>query len=54
MKQRALFYLLFQAFDPEVTVVFNKQLKETKNLPDKIIQLGDFIEVKGMKAQEIS
>ncbi len=39
------------AFDPEVTVVFNKQLKETKNLPDKIIQLGDFIEVKGMKAQ---
>lgn len=39
------------AFDPEVTIVFNKQLKETKNLPDKIIQLGDFIEVKGMKAQ---
>ena len=39
------------AFDPEVTVVFNKQLKETKNLPDKIIQLADFIEVKGMKAQ---
>ena len=39
------------AFDPEVTVVFNKQLKETKNLPDKIIQLGDFIEVKGMKAR---
>lgn len=39
------------AFDPEVTVVFNKQLKETKNLPDKIIHLGDFIEVKGMKAQ---
>jgi type IV secretory pathway VirB10-like protein len=31
--------------------VFNKQLKETKNLPDKIIQLHDFIEVKGMKAQ---
>ena len=39
------------AYQPEVTVVFNKQLKETKNLPDKIIQLHDFIEVKGMKAQ---
>ena len=39
------------AYQPEVTVVFNKQLKETKNLPNKIIQLDDFIEVKGMKAQ---
>ena len=39
------------AYQPEVTLVFNKQLKETKNLPNKVIQLDEFIEVKGMKAQ---
>ena len=32
-------------------MVFNKLLKATKNLPDKIIELDDFIDVKGMKAQ---
>jgi topoisomerase-4 subunit A len=39
------------AFQPEVKIVFNKLLKETKNLPDNIVQLSDFIDVKGMKAQ---
>ena len=39
------------AYQPQATIVFNKQLKETKNLPDKIIEIADFIEVKGMKAQ---
>jgi len=39
------------AYQPQVKVVFNKQLKKTKNLPDKIISLHDFIEVKGLKAQ---
>jgi topoisomerase-4 subunit A len=31
--------------------VYNKLLKETKNLPDNIIQLADFIDIKGLKAQ---
>jgi topoisomerase-4 subunit A len=39
------------AYRPEVRIVYNKLLKETKNLPDNIIQLADFIEVKGLKAQ---
>ena len=39
------------AYQPEVKIVFNKQLKQTKNLVDKIMSLHDFIEVKGLKAQ---
>jgi topoisomerase-4 subunit A len=39
------------AMRPEVRIVYNKLLKETKNLPDNLIQLADFIDVKGMKAQ---
>jgi len=39
------------AFEPEVRIIYNKLLKETKNLPDNIIPLTDFIDVKGMKAQ---
>ncbi|MFM7667961.1 MAG: DNA gyrase/topoisomerase IV subunit A, partial [Bacteroidota bacterium] len=39
------------AYQPEVRIVFNKLLKETKNLPDNIVALTDFIDVKGMKAQ---
>jgi topoisomerase-4 subunit A len=39
------------AYQPEVRIVFNKLLKETKNLPDNIVPLTDFIDVKGMKAQ---
>jgi topoisomerase-4 subunit A len=39
------------AYRPEIRVVFNKQLKETKNLPDQVLNLADFIDVKGMKAQ---
>lgn len=38
------------AYQPKVTIVYNKLLKATKNLPDKEINLVDFIEVKGMKA----
>ena len=32
-------------------MVFNKQLKETKNLADQVLNLADLIDVKGMKAQ---
>lgn len=39
------------AYRPKVRIVYNKLLKETKNLPDNEIQVADFIEVKGMKAQ---
>jgi len=39
------------AYRPEIRVVFNKLLKETKNLPDQVLNLADLIDVKGMKAQ---
>lgn len=39
------------AYQPNIKIVYNKLLKETKNLPDNEIQLADFIDVKGMKAQ---
>jgi topoisomerase IV subunit A len=39
------------AYRPIARIVYNKLLKETKNLPDNEIQLADFIDVKGMKAQ---
>jgi topoisomerase-4 subunit A len=39
------------AYQPEVKIIFNKLLKETKNLPDNIVPLSDFIDVKGLKAQ---
>lgn len=39
------------AFNPVVRIVYNKLLKETKNLPDNEVALAGFIDVKGMKAQ---
>jgi topoisomerase-4 subunit A len=39
------------AYQPEITIIFNKQRKETKNLPDKVLSVHEFIDVKGMKAQ---
>lgn len=39
------------AFKPKIKIVFNKRLKETKNLPDKEIEVADFIDIKGMKSQ---
>ncbi len=39
------------AYQPNIKIVYNKLLKETKNLPDNEVQLADFIDVKGMKAQ---
>ncbi len=39
------------AYRPLIKIIYNKLLKETKNLPDNEIQLADFIEIKGMKAQ---
>lgn len=39
------------AYKPLIKIEYNKRLKETKNLPDKEVQLDDFIDVKGMKSQ---
>ncbi|MFZ9027833.1 MAG: DNA gyrase/topoisomerase IV subunit A [Crocinitomicaceae bacterium] len=39
------------AYKPKARIVFNKLLKATKNLPDKVVELEEFIDVKGMKAQ---
>jgi topoisomerase-4 subunit A len=39
------------AFRPEIKIVYNKLLKETKNLADTVLNMADLIEVKGMKAQ---
>ena len=38
------------AYQPKVNIVFNKLLKATKNLPDKEVNLAEFIDIKGMKA----
>jgi topoisomerase-4 subunit A len=43
--------LVSTSFRPEAKIVYNKLLKETKNLPDNIVNLTDIIEVKGLKAQ---
>ena len=39
------------AYRPEIRIVYNKLLKETKNLADTVLNLADLIEIKGMKAQ---
>lgn len=39
------------AFEPTVRIVYNKLLKATKNLPDRIVRLDEFIDIKGMNAQ---
>ncbi|MEN9988028.1 MAG: hypothetical protein RLZZ585_1067 [Bacteroidota bacterium] len=39
------------AYRPEAKIVYNKLLKETKNLPDNVVNLADLIDIKGMKAQ---
>ncbi len=39
------------SYRPEVRIIYNKQLKQTKNLPDNVTNIADLIEVKGMKAQ---
>ena len=43
--------LVSTSYRPEVRVIYNKLLKETKNLPDNVINVADLIDVKGLKAQ---
>ena len=37
-------------YEPIVKIIYNKRLKETKDLPDKEVNLASFIDVKGMKS----
>jgi topoisomerase-4 subunit A len=43
--------LVSTAYKPKARIIYNKLLKATKNLPDTEVDLADFIDVKGMKAQ---
>jgi len=38
-------------FKPKIKIIYNKRLKETKHLKDKIEEINDIIDVKGLKAQ---
>ncbi len=38
------------SYEPIIKIIYNKRLKETKDLPDKEINLAEFIDVKGMKS----
>jgi len=38
-------------YKPKINIEYNKRLKETKNLPDKVEELNELIDVKGLKAQ---
>ncbi|PKR81692.1 DNA topoisomerase IV [Brumimicrobium salinarum] len=38
------------AYEPEVRIIYNKLLKATKHLPDRIVRIDEFIDVKGMKS----
>jgi topoisomerase-4 subunit A len=38
-------------YKPKINIEYNKRLKETKNLKNKIESLDDIVEVKGVKAQ---
>ena len=44
-------HVVSTAYRPEIKIVFNKLLRETKNLSDAVFNVADLIEVKGMKAQ---
>lgn len=44
-------HVVSTSYRPELRIVYNKLLKETKNLPDNVLNIADLIDVKGMKAQ---
>ncbi len=39
------------SYKPKVRIIFNKLLKATKKMSDKIVSVDDFIDIKGMKSQ---
>jgi len=48
--EKSVLDLVSTSFQPIAKIIYNKRLRETKNLADKEINLADFIEVKGMKS----
>ena len=45
------FYLVAIDYMPKVKISFNKRLKETKDLEDKIVSLNEIVDIKGDKAK---
>ena len=43
--------LVSTAYKPKAKIIYNKLLKATKSLPDTEVNLDEFIDIKGMKAQ---
>ncbi|MBB78623.1 MAG: DNA topoisomerase IV [Crocinitomicaceae bacterium] len=39
------------SYKPKVRIIFNKLLKATKKMSDKIVSVDEFIDIKGMKSQ---
>ncbi len=48
-KDGAVMDVVSTDFNPRIKISYSKRYRETKNLPDKVIELKDFIEVKGLK-----
>jgi len=48
--EKSVLDLVSTSFKPIAKIIYNKRLRETKNLGDKEINLADFIDVKGMKS----
>ena len=38
-------------YKPKIKIIYNKRLKETKHLKDKVEEINDIIDIKGLKAQ---
>ncbi|MFD1553903.1 DNA gyrase/topoisomerase IV subunit A [Putridiphycobacter roseus] len=38
------------SYEPVIKIIYNKRLRETKDLPDKDLNLAEFIDIKGMKS----
>lgn len=50
-EEGALLTLATTQKEPKIQTIYNKHLRETKHLPDKIEIVNDLIDVKGLKAQ---
>jgi topoisomerase-4 subunit A len=50
-EENAYMDVVSTAQNPEIRISFNKHLKATKNLPDKMETLSELIDVKGLKTQ---
>jgi len=48
--EKSVLDLVSTSFQPIAKIIYNKRLRETKNLADKEVNLAEFIDVKGMKS----